>query len=148
MPCKGCVAFAGGHKYGAFENVPPQPDLGDIDKYFRQQTKGVRLSDDRIAFVQILFYGLDMNAPTTEDSRKWAEHFRLDRQDNCHVLAGTQAFISPVTRAMIPGFHLLDKNSFLRYDATGPRQGDIYDKLLPMVPKLLKEKASSVQAGL
>jgi hypothetical protein len=104
-----------------------------MDRYAR-----VSLADDRLVYVQLLLYGLDMKAPTAADARAWAEHYRMDRSKNRVVLAGTSEFVNDASYAMIPGFQLVDKNFILRAESSGHRpRHDLYRELLPMIPQLL-----------
>jgi hypothetical protein len=139
MPCRACIAFAGGHERGPFDGIRPQEDLGSIETYAREYG-GVDLADERIVVVQILFYSPSMAAPTPEDARRWAAHFGLERSRNRVVLIAEDNLLGTATRGMIPGFQLVDKNFVLRYDSTGhaPRH-DLYTELLPSIRGLLEQ---------
>lgn len=132
IPCKGCQAFAGGNKHGGFAGVSVQKDLGSIHDYARQFGQ-VELGKD-IAFVQLLLYGKDLHAPTSEETRGWAKHFHMDAQKRQLVLQGTSDMLGPQTYELIPGFQLIDKDFVLRYDSSGhhPRH-DLYRQLLPAI---------------
>ncbi len=138
MTCAACQAFSGAHQYGALGGVIPQKGLPSIEKLFPQYTKGLSLKSRRLRFIQVLFYDMDMNPPTTRDVQEWTRHFRMNRSKNYLVLAAPQAFQSRATYNMIPGFQLVDQNFVLRADSTGhaPRH-DLYRELLPMVRQLL-----------
>jgi hypothetical protein len=139
MPCRACIAFAGGHQRGPFDGVAPQRDLKSIEHYAREYAR-VDLNDERLVVIQILFYDNDLAAPTAADARRWAEHFRMDRSQDRVVLAAEPYLLGPATHAMIPGFQLLDRDLVLRYDSTGhhPRH-DLYRDLLPAIRTLLDE---------
>ncbi|MFQ5960639.1 MAG: peroxiredoxin family protein [Candidatus Methylomirabilales bacterium] len=140
MTCPACQAFAGAHRHGSFEGVVPQHGLPSIEELFPRYTNGLSLDDDRIVLVQLLLYSMSMGAPSPDDARRWAEHFRMDRSKNFVVLAGTEGLLGPASYNMIPGFQLVDRNFILRADSTGhhPRH-DLWRYLLPMVPQLLQE---------
>ncbi|TAL38778.1 MAG: hypothetical protein EPN97_03485 [Alphaproteobacteria bacterium] len=140
MTCPACNAFSGGAEKGGFKNTSVQGGTDSIEKYFPQYTGGVSLHDKRIVFVQLLLYNLQMQGPTQEDAQFWAEHFGMDKHENTYVLAGGKELIGPGSYNMIPGFQLIDKDFILRSDATGdnPKES-IWESLLPMVPKVLKE---------
>jgi hypothetical protein len=139
MPCRACIAFAGGHECGPFDGVLPQPDLQSIEKYARDYG-GFDLDDERIVFVQILLYAGDMSAPMRIDASRWARHFGLDRSKNRVVLVADANLRGEASRAMIPGFQLIDKNFVLRYDSTGQKpRHDLYEELLASVNELLEE---------
>ncbi len=101
---------------------------------------GLSVHDPRLVFVQVLLYGMSMEAPTVEDARKWADHFEMDRAQNRIVLVGTKELQNQASYDMIPGFQLIDKNFILRCDSTGhsPKE-NLYQTLLPMIPRLLAE---------
>ncbi len=122
MTCPACQAFAGAHRLGSFANVKPQRGLQSIEEYFPRHAGGLTLDDERIVFVQILLYSMSMQAPTPEDARSWAAHFKLDRARNQIVLAGKKELIGPASYNLIPGFQLVDKDFVLRSDSTGNRR--------------------------
>lgn len=141
MTCEACQAFAGAGKVGCFAKQPVQPGVDAFEDYFPRYTGGLSLSDPRIVYVQVLLYGLDLQAPSPADAQAWAHHFKFDMRPNVYVLAGTPALIGPASYAMIPGFQLIDKNFVLRawwFGETGTGD-DLWTQLLPMVPKLLAE---------
>lgn len=139
IPCQACVAFSGGHTAGAFEGVEPQAGLESIEEYARRYGR-IRLDNERIVHVQLLLFNHDMQAPTEEQVRAWAEHFNLYRSKNDVVLAGTASMATKASRALIPGFQLIDKDFILRADSTGDEpQDNLYSKLLPLLRKLVKE---------
>ncbi len=138
--CPACNAFSGAADVGGFEGVTPQSGLPSIESLFPQYAGGIGLNDSRIEFVQILFYNRDMKAPSLEETRQWAKHFGADRRANWHVLAARPEMLGPASYDMIPGFQLIDKQFILRSDSTGHSpHDDLYQTLLPMVPKLLDE---------
>lgn len=140
MTCPACQAFSGAHRFGSFEGVVPQGGLPSIEELFPRYTNGLSLSDDRIVFVQLLLYSMSMGAPSPDDARRWAKHFRMDRSKNFVVLAGTEDLLGPASYNMIPGFQLVDRNFILRADSTGHRpRHNLWTYLLPMVPRLLQE---------
>lgn len=140
IPCQACVAFSGGHTAGPFEGVVPQPGLQAIDEYARQYAR-IRLDDERIVHVQLLLFNHDMEAPTEEQVKAWAEHFKLSRAKNRIVLAGTPSMATKASRDLIPGFQLIDKDFVLRANSTGDEpQDNLYTKLLPLMRKLVKER--------
>ena len=140
MTCKACNAFSGGNdeSVGGFGGIRPQPGLESIDHYL-QRFSGVPLDDPRLVFVQLVLYGTDgRTAPTEADVRAWASHFGLDRNRNQIVLTGDARFVSPETRRLIPGFHLIDRNGILRaLSSNDPKHDHLFDGLLPKVKELL-----------
>ena len=139
MPCKACQAFAGGHIVGDFDGHRPQPGLKSFDEYFREYT-GLPLSDERVQLIQILFYGPSARkAPTLEDALRWAKHFGPALPNDTIILCGDRSLISSETKAMIPGFQLVDKDFILRCDAGNPPRQDTYRELLPMVRTVLNQ---------
>lgn len=147
MNCPACQSFAGAHRLGSYEGIQPQGGLPSIEELVPQYARGASLSDDRIVYVQLLLYSMTMEAPTPEDARKWAEHFRADRAKNHIVLAGTKEFIGQASYDMIPGFQLVDRNFILRVDATGHRpKHSLFTQLLPAIPRLLEEQPVKVSA--
>lgn len=141
MTCKACNAFAGGNErgVGGFRGIPPQSGLGSIEQY-AQRYAGVSLDHPDVIFVQLILYGMDGRSPPSEaDVRAWATHFGMDRNLNEVVLTGDQRFISPETRALIPGFHLIDRNGILRaLSSNNPSHDRLYDGVLPKIAALLE----------
>jgi hypothetical protein len=141
MTCEACQSLSGAGKVGCFGHQPAQASIDTLENYFPRYTGGLSLSDPRIAYVQVLLYGLDLHAPSPADAKAWAHHFKFDERANVYVLAGTPELIGPASYAMIPGFQLIDRNFVLRawwYGETGTGD-DLWTKLLPMVPQLLDE---------
>jgi hypothetical protein len=141
MTCEACQSLSGAGKVGCFGQQPAQAGVDALEAYFPRYTGGISLSDPRIAYVQVLLYGLDLHAPSPADAKAWAHHFKFDERPNVYVLAGTPELIGSASFAMIPGFQLIDKNFVLRawwYGETGTGD-DLWTKLLPMVPQLLDE---------
>ena len=137
MSCKACQAFAGGHIVGGFDGHKPQPKVESLDEYFRAYT-GLKLSDERLQLIQILFYGPSgRKAPTVEDARRWAKHFGPALPSNTIILCGDRSLISSETKAMIPGVQLVDRDFILRCDAGNPPRQNPYLELLPMVRTVL-----------
>lgn len=99
--------------------MTPQKGLPSIEKLFHQYIKGLSLRNSRLRFIQILFYDLNMKAPTAQDVKEWTHQFRMKRSDNYFVLAAPRAFQGWATSNMIPGFQLVDQDFILRVDATG-----------------------------
>ena len=99
---------------------------------------GVSLDDERVVFVHLLLYGFDMQAPTVEDAREWAEHYGLDQRPNQVVLVGDGRFISRETFRMIPGLQVVDEDFVLRYDSAGKNPPhDLWTELWPGVGGML-----------
>jgi len=140
MTCKACNAFAGGNEpgVGGFRGISPQPGLGSIDRYAKTHV-GVSLDHPDLVFIQLVLYGMDGRSPPSEaDVRAWATHFGMDRNRNEVVLTGDQRFISPETRRLIPGFHLIDRSGILRaLSSNDPRHDRLYDGVLPKMASLL-----------
>ena len=137
MSCPACVSLSGGREKGNFERVAPQPDLDSLDKYLRKYGR-IRLDDPRLVFVQIVLFNQDLRAPSPEDVAQWARHFGLDREKNRIVLAGSLPLASSLSRELIPGFHLIDKQFVLRGACHGGDTSSLYTELLPRVRELLK----------
>lgn len=140
MPCKACQAFCGGHQSGGFHGIVPQPDLPSIEEAARTYG-GFDLADPRIVKVHLLLFNLDMQTPTVDDARAWADHFGMDHHRNQIVLAGTPELLNEASYKMIPGLQLVDQRFTLRYDSTGRtnQRHDLYRELLPAVQKLLSQ---------
>jgi hypothetical protein len=141
MTCEACQSLSGAGKVGCFGQHPAQAGVDALEDYFPRYTGGLSLSDPRIAYVQVLLYGLDLHAPSAADAKAWAHHFKFDERPNVYVLAGTPELIGPASYAMIPGFQLIDKNLVLRawWQGETSTGDDLWTKLLPMVPQLLDE---------
>lgn len=141
LTCKACHAFSGGNEPGTprFRGIEPQPGLPSIERFSTGYAK-LSLEHPDIVFVQLVLYGMDgRSPPLPADVRDWAQHFELDRDDNEYVLIGDQRFISPQTRALIPGFHLVDRNGILRaMSSNSPEHDPLHSALLPRLAELVK----------
>ncbi len=141
MNCPACQAFAGGNKYGAFENNAVARDLNDFKTIFLHYSKGLRLPNPDVVFVQILLYDMNMGAPTKEDARKWAAHFNISKDNNHFVAVFPYDMRGKESFDMIPGFQLIDRNFILKSDSTGHHpKHNLYKQLIPLTPKLVAEK--------
>lgn len=142
LTCRACHAFAGGNESGMerFRGIEPQRGLGSIEQYAQGYAK-VSLDHPDIVFVQLVLYGMDgRSPPSEEDARAWASHFGMDRDQNEVVLIGDQRFISPETRRLIPGFHLIDQSGILRaMSSNDPRHDGLHESLLPKLASLVKD---------
>ena len=137
ISCMGCQAFSGGADRGAFGRFGVQPGLKSIDQYARQYA-GVSLGKD-VVFVQILLYGSDMNSPAASEAKRWAAHFRLDRNLDEIVLRASDSMLSRETHRLIPGFQLVDRDFTVVSDSCGHHPADdLYRELLPMMGKLVR----------
>lgn len=141
LTCKACHAFSGGNEPGAprFRGIEPQPGLPSIER-FAMSYANVSLERPDIVFVQLVLYGMDgQSPPTEEDVRAWAQHFKLRTAENEYVLIGDERFISPETRRLIPGFHLVDQNGILRaMSSNDPGHDPLHSSLLPRLAELVK----------
>ncbi|MBW2404153.1 MAG: hypothetical protein JRF42_10180 [Deltaproteobacteria bacterium] len=141
LTCKACHAFAGGNEPGKkrFRGIAPQPGLDSIEQYAQGYAK-VSLDHPDIVFVQLVLYGIDgRSAPSEEDARAWASHFGMDRNKNQVVLIGDQRFISPQTRKLIPGFHLIDRSGLRAMSSNDPRHDSLHESLLPKLASLVQQ---------
>lgn len=140
MNCPACQAFAGGQEKGGYEGVTPQAGLPPLEELLKTYAEGMTPEDERIQFIQILFYDPKMGVPTPEDAARWAKHFGLEGKKNHHVLVGSKDLQGPIAYNLIPGFQLIDKNFVLRADSTGHNPHDnLYQTLFPMLAKVMKE---------
>ena len=151
MDCPACNAFAGGNRpgYTGFQGVDPQRGLPSVEEALRDYAGGASLSDDRLMLVHLLLYEPGRQGPpSVEAARQWAEHFGLVESDDTIVLVGEDYLIGPASYRMIPGFHLIDRDFVLRYDATGHRpRHDIWRELMPAIPSLLAEVSAADSKG-
>lgn len=143
MNCAGCQAFCGAHRpgIGAFEGVTPQPGLMSVDECVARLGQGATLDDPDVVHVQLLLYSMNMDAPTPADAKRWADHFKMDRNRNRVVLAGEPWLVNSASYEMIPGFFLVDRAFVVVSDSTGHHpKDDLYRFLIPALSKLLHEK--------
>ncbi|HSN81449.1 MAG TPA: hypothetical protein VLS88_02630 [Polyangiales bacterium] len=141
LTCRACHAFSGGNEPGRprFRGIDPQPNLSSIERYANGYAK-LSLDHPDIVFVQLVLYGMDgRSPPREEDVRAWSQHFGFDRAKNQVVLVGDQRFVSPETRRLIPGFHLVDRHGILRaMSSNDPRHDPLHASLLPTLGELVK----------
>jgi hypothetical protein len=65
----------------------------------------------------------------------------MDRHKNEVVLIGDRRFISPESRKLIPGFHLIDQNGILRaMSSNDPRHDRLHESLLPRLASLVNDQ--------
>lgn len=139
MSCPACIAFSGGKQKGPFQGIEPQENLDSIQHYARNFGR-VHLADPRIVFVQIILFNENMEAPSLKEVQAWARHFDFRRDRNQIVLAGTPEMVTEASRAIVPGFQLIDKSFVLRRDSTGQDPVDnLYHEFLPTLRELVKE---------
>ena len=137
VACKACQAFSGGHDIGGAFGHRPQPDLRSIHEYVERFGNGANLNDDDIVSIHILFYGNNgRSAPTLAEAQEWADHFGRHSPRTVFLYAD-QSFVNSQTRAMIPGFLLIDRDFVLRSAAGNPPQADLYRELIPMIKEVL-----------
>ncbi|MBV1889194.1 MAG: hypothetical protein KUG67_03010 [Proteobacteria bacterium] len=88
--------------------------------------------------LKIIVYGTDGAAGSRDDAEQWAEHFRLNEEDNIIVAAPSKDMRSDESQSLVRGFQLLDKNMMLRVDSSGvmPKH-NLQMTLAPLVPKLI-----------
>ncbi len=139
MTCQACQAFAGGHKYGSFKGVSPQKNIDSIEELLPKYSGGIKLTDPNIVYIQLILYDTDMNAPSVESIREWAQHYRIASRPNTYVLAGTPDMVGKASYQMIPGFQVINRNFILVGDGTGhkPRH-DIWRQVFPNLPNLVR----------
>jgi thiol-disulfide isomerase/thioredoxin len=140
MTCAGCQGLSGGNSVGGFGGFVVQRELQSLEEYFPHYTEGHQLFSEELWFVQIVVYNLRLNHPVALELDAWREHFHFNEKPNTFVISGGAALASGITREMIPGFYLLDKNLVVRYDATGQSpKHNLWNELLPAIPTLIKE---------
>lgn len=141
LTCKACHAFSGGNEPGTpqFRGITPQPNLPSIER-FAKGYANVSLDHPEIVFVQLALYGMDgQSPPSEEDVRDWSRHFDLKTEQGEYVLVGDARFISPETRRLIPGFHLIDRSGVLRaMSSNDPRHDPLHSTLLPRLAELVR----------
>ncbi len=82
-----------------------------------------------------------MGAPTAQDAKKWAEHFKIYKKHNHYVAVSPYDLRSNASFNMIPGFQLIGKDFILRSDATGHNpKHHLYKTLIPHTVNLIKQK--------
>jgi hypothetical protein len=137
IPCGACQAFAGAHQVGAFRGGKVQGNLESIERYARR-FGGFNLSDPRVVFVQVLLFTTNLDAPSVDEARAWAEHFRADKYKNRVVLVGTDSLATKESYDMIPGFQLVDRGFHLVRDSSGHQPThNLYTDLLPTMGKMV-----------
>ncbi len=139
MNCPACQAFSGAKKYGPFKGNPVQKGVSSFHDIFRNYIPKNKNANPHIVFVQLLLYDMNMQAPSKEDARAWAEHFQLSKRNNHYVSISPYDIRNHHSFKMIPGFQLIDENFILRIDSTGhkPKHSLYYD-LLPTLNKLTR----------
>ena len=137
MNCAACQAFSGAETLGAYENNSVQKGLGSIETLVKQYSGGIKLPNENVLMIQILFYDMKLGTPKPEDAKKWADHFGFNISRNQIVAVPVDDLRGGAAYNLIPGFQVVDKNFILRSDSTGYRpHDDLYRTTLPMLGKL------------
>jgi len=101
---------------------------------------GVSLDEDGLVVVHLLLYGFDMQAPSVDDAREWAEHYGIDERPNHVVLVGDPRMLGSASFRMIPGLQVVDREFVLRYDSAGRNAPhDMWTELWPNLAGVLAE---------
>jgi hypothetical protein len=134
MDCPACQAFAGAEQKGAFGGAGVQQGMPSVEQILADQ--GVDPADPDFVYVQLLLYDFGRkSAPEVDKAAEWAAHFGMDERSNSVVLVGDARYINPQSYAMIPGFHLIDREFVLQaYHAGHDRSSD--DAWTVLFPKL------------
>jgi hypothetical protein len=133
MTCVACQAMSGGHKCGGYLGIAPQPGIDSLEEDLARFGNGLTYETAGIAYVQIVIFNMNLQAPTVEEVKAWADHFNLSHRPNVYVLVGTKEMTSQASFDMIPGVHLIDRDFVLRSEHFGHGGGsDLYRELLPM----------------
>ena len=142
MNCPACQAFCGGRSRGGFAGVTPQPDLPPMEELLPAYTRPpIELSDDRLVYVQLLLYSMEMGAPGAADAARWEAHF--PGPPNRRVLVPKRSLVGPASYDLIPGLQVVERDFVLRGDSTGhsPKE-DLYRQVLPRIPELLGKESA------
>ena len=129
-------ALAGGDVLGGFGGVRPQAGLRSLE--FLLARHGVaQPGDGGPTVLHLLLYDPGGGAPDAADAAAWATHFRLDGRPGIRVAAPAGDLRGRASAGMVPGVYLVDKESFVRYEAAGraPRH-DLFRDLLPAAAAL------------
>ncbi len=142
MSCAACNAFNGGNKRGTFPGASCQADLEPMAVYVPRFANGLSLDCEDIVVVEILFFNLEMQAPSVADAAAWSSHYGLDQKPNHVVLVAPEVMRQP-SYDMIPGYLLVDRDFVLRKDASGHHPvDDLYQSLIPAIPEFVAKPAS------
>lgn len=139
MSCPACQAFSGASRPGLrpFGGVQPQSGLKSFEEYL-QQYAGTTLGNPKIVFVQLILYNPQLQAPSQQEVKAWAQNFGMSTSQKKYVLAGQPNMVNQHSYKMIPGFQLIDQNFVLRSDSTGHHpQNDLYRHFFPTLKTLL-----------
>jgi hypothetical protein len=133
MTCVACQALSGGHKRGGYLGIAPQSGIDSLEDDLARFGNGLKFETPGIAYVQIVIFNMNMQAPSVEEVKAWADHFNLSNRPNVYVLVGTKEMTSEASFDMIPGVHLIDRDFVLRSEHFGHGGGsDLYRELLPL----------------
>lgn len=138
MTCRACNAFSGGQRLGGIGNIRPQDGLQSLEDYL-DRFGGISLGHPDVVLVQVILYDLSEQQVDFEEVQIWAEHFGFDRDPDVYVVFSERDLRGRESLRMIPGVYLVDRDSVVRYDATGhkPRH-NLFTELLPAVPQLVR----------
>jgi hypothetical protein len=139
VSCPACNAWAGAGAGGVdgFRGVAPQAGLPPIASSLHTSSGGIAIDDERLVYIQLLLYGMELSAPTRAEAQEWARHF--PGAANRVVLFGGKDLVCQASYDLIPGFQVVDREFVLRGDATGHRPAqDLYRTVLPLLGNLVR----------
>jgi cell division protein FtsL len=129
-------ALAGSGERGPYGAVNTYPPLKVLESYFPAYSSGIQASD--INRVQILMVDLRSQIVTPALAKAWSEHFELEGKRGRIVLIASAALLQGSGSDLIGGFQLLDKNMFVRGDATGARSKTLFSGLFPLMTRFAR----------
>lgn len=141
MSSKQSQAQSGAALLGAYGNMTEVDRLvmTFADAFRKEVGEEMKYPNDNIVELKILVYTDDGSQPGVDDAEKWMDHFDLLGNDNVVVAVSKSDLRAQSTQNMIGGFQLLDRQSRLRVDSSGPApKHNLRMTLVPLAQKLAR----------
>lgn len=96
------------------------------------------LPNPDIVFIKVIIFNANGEQAKPADAEGWEKHFGFTRENNYIVCVPEKDIRDKTTDSIIPGFHLIDKQFYLRVDSAGPEpKHSLQFRLVTMIPTLL-----------
>ncbi|MGH1403321.1 MAG: hypothetical protein ACRBDL_03690 [Alphaproteobacteria bacterium] len=111
-----------------------------VSQVLKQSTEGeLSLPHPHILEVKVIIYGEDGGQASRDDAGNWASHFNLNLKDGVIVSVPVKDMRDQLTKELITGYQLVDKNLMMRADSTGVEPTHhLKLTFAPLVPRLVK----------
>lgn len=134
------LAYSGAAQYGLFGKADSFDQYAkSIGALLAEQSEGAKsLPHPEVVTIKVIINGAEGGQATVNDAEKWAEFYRLSKENNVIVAVPVKDMRGKTTDGIVPGYQLLDKEMVLRVDAAGPvPKHNLEMTLVPYLSKML-----------